>query len=264
MKKKIIIFFGAAGAGKAYSDHSKSLPDYFVDNDASKWGSKLNGVEIRSPNFLKDNNDGIEKVIITSGYVKAILPQLLELGVPRDIIEIPPKSFLGAHPFVKHKNRIESAKFLSDFMSNNTSSNIVAVGGTALGFCRDNDFIEWDFDIDLFASLNDRDHLYEFLKERGCEPFKEDNSIKGDFKLSDEEIVPFSIDFYNADLEEYIDIYEDHIWKWPTSMFTNYSKLEIHGYLINVPNPVEKYLEGIYGNSWKTPNSKFAYDDYGK
>ena len=52
MKKKYNIFFGAAGAGKAYSEHTSITPDYYIDNDKEKWGFKLNGVEIKSPNFL--------------------------------------------------------------------------------------------------------------------------------------------------------------------------------------------------------------------
>ena len=47
-------------------------------------------------------------------------------------------------------------------------------------------------------------------------------------------------------------------------MFTNHAEIEIHGYLLNIPDPVEKYLDGIYGLSWNVPNPKFAYNDYGK
>lgn len=263
MNKKIILFFGAAGAGKAYCKHTNSLPTFFIDNDSAKWETKIIDTEIKSPEYIKKNLNNIEKVVITSGYVKAILPQLLDYGVPREIIEIPPKSFLGEHPFKIITNKIESAKFLHDLMTKNKNSFVVAVGGTALGFSRDKDFIEWDFDIDLFASLKNKSQLFEFLELINCEPFIEDQSIKGDFKLSNGDMVPFAIDFFNPDLEEYTDIYEDHIWKWPTKMFTEYSVVDIHGFLLNVPNPVEKYLEGIYGKSWRTPNSNFNYEDYG-
>ena len=35
MKGKII-FFGAAGSGAAYCQHTKTKPDFFVDNDLCK------------------------------------------------------------------------------------------------------------------------------------------------------------------------------------------------------------------------------------
>lgn len=263
-KKKIKLFFGAGGGGKAYCNHSKSLPTFFIDNDPSKWGTKImNNIEIKSPNFIKMHLDNIQKIVITSGYVKSILPQLLECGVSREIIEIPPKSFLGEHPFKELNNKVESAKFLYDLMANNQNSFIVAVGGTALGFARDKDFIEWDFDIDLFASSKNEKQLFEFLASMGCKPFYEGQSIKGDLKLRNEDIVPFAIDLFNPDQDEYTDIYEDHVWKWPTNMFTDNSVVNIHGYQLNIPNPVEKYLEGIYGKTWQTPNSNFNYEDYG-
>ena len=72
---------------------------------------------------------------------------------------------MGEHPFKVKENRIEAAKFLNLFMKTNDSFKIVAVGGTALGFRRNSDFIEWDFDMDLFASINHYDEIFNFLLE---------------------------------------------------------------------------------------------------
>ncbi len=263
--KKKLIFFGAAGAGKAYSSHTSTLPDYFIDNDETKWGKQLLGVEIVSPKFLSDNLiDKIEKIVVTTGYVKSVLPQLLQLGVPESLIEIPPKSFLGEHPFKKRENRIEAAKLLNQIMRTNTEFKIIAVGGTALGFSRDLDFIEWDFDIDLFASKDHSKDIFNFLDKLKYSPFLENESIKGEIKLSSEDVVPFAIDFFDPHQDIYIDKYEDHTWEWPIEMFLDYSEINIHGHSMNVPNPVEVYLEGIYGKSWNVPNPKFGYNDYGK
>ena len=149
MSNGLIFYFGAAGAGEAYCEHSGELPDYFIDNDKNKWGGSLLGKKILEPDFLKKAN--VKKVVITSGYLKSIFPQLLQIGVPESKIVIPRKSWLGKHPFKTLKARVESARILSDFMNYNENFYITAVGGTALGFARDNDFILWDFDIDLFA-----------------------------------------------------------------------------------------------------------------
>ena len=45
-------------------------------------------------------------------------------------------------------------------------------------------------------------------------------------------------------------------------MFTDCSKVEVHGKLMNVPNPPDEYLRKVYGASWKMPNPKFGYSDY--
>ena len=62
----------------------------------------------------------------------------------------------------------------------------------------------------------------------------------------------------------YDDIYEDHKWVWPSTMFSKFNKVNIHGFLLNVPNPPEDYLNGVYGKNWKIPNPNFGYNDYGK
>ncbi len=263
--KRYKIFFGAAGAGKFYSIHTSTLPDYYIDNDREKWGHKLHGVEIKPPSFLtSDFICQIKQIIITTGYVKSVLPQLIKIGIPRNIIEIPPKSLLAPHPFVSEKNRIESAKFLDILINTDHKMHIVIGGGTALGFCRDADFIKWDADIDLFASNKTINQLISLIKNLGCSHYIENNEIKAVYTLSANDTVPFSIKFFDPEEKMYTDVFENHSWEWPTEMFLNSKIVKIHGYKLKIPNPPEKYLEGIYGKSWRIPNPKFSYDNYGK
>ena len=257
----VLVYFGAGGAGMAYCKHSKTLPDFFVDNDNTKSGKMLNGVEIKNPDFLKTVL--INKVVITSGYIKDILPQLLDLGVDKNKILITPKSYLGTHIFEKKANRIEAAKKLHNLMIKlEDECKIVSVGGTALGFARDNDFILWDVDIDLFAPNASRSTLINLLEKLNYCPIVEKNSVKANMVLDNGVQIPIGIDFFDADAETFIDRFEDYYWTWPTKMFTECKTINIHGQLLNIPSDINKYLTGVYGSNWSTPNPDFDYSNY--
>ena len=114
MNKKIV-YFGAAGSGLAYCQHSKTSPDFFVDNDSNKWGTFIDGIEIKDPSIL--TSVMIDKIVITSGYVKDILPQILSMGIERDKIHSPAKSLLGFHIFDNEANRIQAANKLHQIMT---------------------------------------------------------------------------------------------------------------------------------------------------
>lgn len=259
--KKKLVYFGAAGAGLAYCEHSKILPDFFVDNDPSKWGTSIKGVEIVSPEILISTS--LQEIVITSGYIKDIYSQVLSLGVDKSCIRIPPKALLGIHPFIEEESRIQAASKLHDIMALFSDSwSVVAVGGTALGFCRGGDFIYWDFDIDLFAPIQLKRTLHDLLKNSGYEPKDEGESITATLVLENGATIPFSVDFFDADSEFFIDRYEDYSWKWPTKMFSQYTQVEVHGKLMNVPNPPGKYLSEVYGSTWAEPNPDFGYSDY--
>jgi phosphorylcholine metabolism protein LicD len=171
---------------------------------------------------------------------------------------------MGEHPFTTNRNRFNSAKFLNTLMNTNQKMQIVAGGGTALGFCRDFDFIKWDNDFDLFASIYYKEEIIKLLKSLNSFGFLDEEDIYGEFKLSVDELVPFRIKFFDPKKNFYKDVYEDHIWEWPTEMFSNSKNIEIYGFNLKVPNPPDKYLKGVYGKFWYVPNPKFAYDDYGK
>ena len=259
--KKKLVYFGAAGAGLAYCEHSKILPDFFVDNDPSKWGTSIKGVEIKSPEVL--TSTPLKRIVVTSGYITDIYAQIMSFGIAKDIIQIPPKASMGLHPFTEIENRIQAASKLHDIMALFSDSwSVVAVGGTALGFCRGGDFIHWDFDIDLFAPIQLKRTLHDLLKHSGYEPKDEGESIKATLVLENGVTIPFGVDFFDADSEFFIDRYEDYSWKWPTKMFTQCTQVEVHGKPMNVPKPFSEYLSKVYGESWSVPNPEFNYSDY--
>lgn len=191
------------------------------------------------------------------------MKQLLDYGIDQDKIYIPPKSLLGSHPFAQQSNRVEAASILHRIMNTlDKNWKIVSVGGTALGFNRDNDFIKWDFDIDLFAPYNSKSKLFDLLNDLGFFPEFEDDSIKATIILNNGIKIPFAVDFYDTDMNVYLDEYEDYVWEWPIEMFTKCSEIEIHGRLLNIPNPSNFYLTEVYGSDWNVPNPEFGYSDY--
>lgn len=80
MKEKVILF-GASQYGRMALNYLKNSYEilYFSDNDAEKWGSKIEGIDIISPHKLKTVS--YDKIIITSTYYKEILAQLINMGL---------------------------------------------------------------------------------------------------------------------------------------------------------------------------------------
>jgi predicted O-methyltransferase YrrM len=76
-----LIIFGASTLGNS-AYHALKISyniQCFCDNDKNKWGKKLNGVEIKSPDIL--TNEKNVRVIIASMYSEEIGRQLRKLGI---------------------------------------------------------------------------------------------------------------------------------------------------------------------------------------
>ncbi|SMP52667.1 50S ribosomal protein L11 methyltransferase [Anoxynatronum buryatiense] len=79
MKNDQIIIFGASEAGLNFYDQWSHLYNIkcFMDNDPNKWGKKLNGIDIVSPDVLESR----DTVFVASMYYEEIEKQLLEKGL---------------------------------------------------------------------------------------------------------------------------------------------------------------------------------------
>jgi|GEM_PF-253966 len=80
-RKNKVVLFGASKLGEVALNYLGNTCEVigFCDNDKEKWGKKFNGIEIISPDGLK-NFDDIQ-VIITSQYRDEIACQLIEAGI---------------------------------------------------------------------------------------------------------------------------------------------------------------------------------------
>ena len=268
-KKSKLVYFGASGCGNAYCKNSGIMPDIFVDNDQSKWGSIFNGAIVQDPKVLSKIN--LKKLVITTSYLESVYPQILDMGIDKKLIEIPPKSMWSDKIFENEETRKYAAKKLNKIKTEfsthfDDKSKLVAVGGTALGFARESDFIKWDDDIDLFAPIKTRESLLNMLVSWGYR-FEEKyesimNALVFWMPLENGVEVPVSVDFFDESGNTFIDFFEDYSWEWQTEMFIQCKEVQIHGHLMTLPNPPEIYLEKVYGSNWSNPNPEFGYSDY--
>ena len=89
-KNKQVIVFGAGKMLEHYLKHilSKYHPVFVVDNDSSKWGSKVHGIAISSPERINDIPPDRRHIIICSIYYKQIAAQLEDNGISEYYIYI--------------------------------------------------------------------------------------------------------------------------------------------------------------------------------
>jgi hypothetical protein len=230
---------------------------------ATKWGKKLNSKEIMAPSFLEKNHSLIDKVVISSGSVSEILPQVLSCGIAREKVVIPPKAFLGKHPFKNKENRKIAAELVFEMVERFRSrGKIVAVGGTALGFARDGDFIPWDFDMDFFAPDFLQESLEEYLDKKNIQHKIVNGILLFNFDLAGDEVIPVGIKFLDVTRLVYEDYFGDHYWEWPMEMFVDCEEVMIASKKVFIPKPSSTYLAGVFGETWQKPNKEFNYFDY--
>lgn len=75
-----MVIFGAGNTGKSAYYYLKNSYEciFFVDSDKDKWGNRIENLQVRSPEILKENKEIM--VIVASIFQNEILKKLQEFG----------------------------------------------------------------------------------------------------------------------------------------------------------------------------------------
>ncbi len=179
MKKRVIIF-GAGGTGQRVYNSIKHEMDTvcFVDNDSLKWGGYIDGIEIKSPEVLSDQDSYDVVQMGTLMGLREIYEQLVSAGVPLVKLE---KTYVE----VSVNARINFIKRLSERLLKGGVTGAVAEAGVFRGeFAKEiNRYFPQSklYLFDTFAGFDERDFKYE----------EKTSMIEGvdHFKATSEEIV---------------------------------------------------------------------------
>lgn len=105
---KVIVLFGTGNMLKDYDRYTKGAygPAFYVDNDKSKWGTTLNGCEIKSPQALLEVPADKLHLIICNVYYREIGAQLRAMGIKDYYIYTETLAGLFRTPFdIREKGR---------------------------------------------------------------------------------------------------------------------------------------------------------------
>ncbi len=90
MHKERIILWGTGEIASQVFKECLTINQYdilaFIDNDDRKWGIDLFGIKICSPQFLMENKDLIEKIVILTNSYGEIKQQIIELSSDLEIL----------------------------------------------------------------------------------------------------------------------------------------------------------------------------------
>ena len=133
--------------------------------------------------------------------------------------------------------------------------------GTALGLYRDNNFIEWDdeIDVDILAEFflpNLKIMQKEFIK-KGFIARATDRGVTSKMSVFKNKIKVAMGSLYDNQQGFRC----DHSQKYPKSFYENPEKFNFKGRDFLMPGPVDKYLTWYYGN-WKVPVKSYNPTEY--
>ena len=130
--------------------------------------------------------------------------------------------------------------------------------GILLGAIRENNFIKWDWDVELSVMSDDLyknfDLICKNIKRKGFKIIKKDNkkdSLKIDFfGVCPKDVTRYTIFSWNYSANKNIYWRKNKII--PAKFLNKYSKIFFLGRKFNVPYNPKQYLKFSYGN-WKKP-----------
>ncbi len=136
--------------------------------------------------------------------------------------------------------------------------NYFLTSGVLLGAVRDNDFIKWDWDVEISVFDNELLPKINLISDKLQKAnFKIDKIIrdKDNLKIDFIGFYPKKVTGYTIYAFKYSKI-RDVYWRKelsiPYKFLKKFSKLNFLGRKFNCPTNLEEYLTFVYGN-WKTP-----------
>jgi len=279
------LIFGASLSGRsALSDISERYDVLaFVDNDSKKHGACIQNIPIISPSKIVELNP--DKILIASEFFEQIQQQLQQL-VPQIEVEVLPARLIKPIQLKNSHRQGQTAVDLLLMLSENLKSHNVPHyidAGTLLGVYRDNALIPWDDDLDFSVNANYLTHsiniieqllpkmleitgvnwiLHKYINQQnyGAVPIGAIRALK---LLPDDDSGAFpGIDFFVKYIQgEHMDYcLASRGFRMPSSHFSDMQSHTFAGGDVSLPNHVEAYLEGHYGD-WRTPQENWSLND---
>jgi hypothetical protein len=276
MKKTII--FGASNGGINFMKNSQEDREFlaFVDNDIAKQKKKLLNLQVISPTDI--SNYDYDEIIIASIFGLEIKKQLLNLGIDKSKIILPPKCLFRTgvkYPFEDEKTLQIARKFTKTIASRAYDENIPLHinWGTLIGVLRDGDLIKWDDDIDFSSLLEYKTKIEKFINNLKDEL---ESMLNASIEIVSYEKPGIKIicksklgNFHTFDSDINFKIIKDdkalqfdnQMWYTSAKHILKLETFNWDGVNIFIPSDADEYLTFVYGD-WKTPKKDYSLDDY--
>lgn len=277
------IVFGAGGGGKKFIKNCKDKYNFiaFSDNDKNKFGTRIDNLPVISPEEI--TNRTFDVVIVASMWVNEISDQLIELGVDKEKVYVPPKNQLkSGTPFTDKATKDFGRKliFWVTELLGKHKIDVYVDFGTLLGFVRDGDILDWDDDIDM--SVNDFDYkrMAEIMQDnssgipgsqivqwKGSVVYDNDGNKYGlllDCIPNDEsKIKPFDLYIRSRRRKDGLSIPMGAVGNLliPEKYFDGHDVLNVKELRLKAPKNYQEYLTLVYGD-WETPKKGVDFTFY--
>jgi hypothetical protein len=279
------VIFGASLSGRSALSAISEQYDVlaFVDNDSKKHGASIQNIPIISPLEIAVLKP--DKILIASEFFEQIEEQLKQL-VPNIMVDVLPARLIKPIQLENSHRQGQTAVDLLLMLSDNLKLHDVPHyidAGTLLGVYRDNALIPWDDDLDFSVNADHLTHTIKVLEQQlpkmleitgvtwtlhqyinqqtyGAVPIGAIRALK---LLPDDDSGVFpGIDFFVKYIQgEHMDYcLASRGFRMPSNHFSHMQNHTFAGGEVYLPNAVEAYLEGHYGD-WQTPQENWSLND---
>ncbi|GAC20830.1 LicD family protein [Paraglaciecola arctica] len=280
-----VVIFGASLSGRSALSGISELYDVlaFVDNDSKKHGSSIQNIPVIAASDIATLKP--DKILIASEFFEQIQQQL-KLLVPEIIVEVLPARLIKPIQLKNSHRQGQTAVDLLLMLSENLKLHHVPHyidAGTLLGVYRDNALIPWDDDLDFSVDANHLTQtikvveqllpkmfeitdvtwtLHQYINQQtyGAVPIGAIRALKllpnddsGDFPGID-----FFVKYIHGEHMDYC--LASRGFRMPSRHFSKTQSHTFAGGEVYLPNHVEAYLNGHYGD-WQTPQKEWSLSD---